>query len=214
VTGTTGTPSTNTTAPSTVDSFLYQIYFQWYYGALGYLAPRNGSGGGLGAPPPQKPTKTVRQTITNVAKNVICGEAAPLLLASQITNRTTGTGVGASGGVGFILGVAASVGVQIVADPQGHVGLVVNFGGNPGYGVFGAGALLGAVGSASTARSIEGLGGFSLGVGGNAGALGVDVTESSGGTTLTGTAGLGLGTEGAALSLNYTFVPGNVNCRE
>jgi hypothetical protein len=47
--------------------------------------------------------------------------------------------------------------------------------------------------------------------------LGVDVTVStSGAVTLTGTGGIGVGLDGAALSLNYTFVPSalSVNCKQ
>ncbi|HXM39745.1 MAG TPA: RHS repeat-associated core domain-containing protein [Bryobacteraceae bacterium] len=160
---------------------------------------------------------STRAAIAEKIKGVICGLYSPLLGASQMTGRTVGTGVGASAGAGFILGVAGTVSEQMVADPQGNVGFAISFGGNPGYGVFGGGALIGTQAMASNAPTIGGLGGFSLGAGGTAGPLGLDVTVSTGGAvTLTGTGGIGAGLDGAALSLNYTFVPSqlSVNCKE
>lgn len=149
--------------------------------------------------------------------SVVCGAFSGLVNAAnpQNLNSTIGVGAGGSAGVGFILGVAASLGVQAVADSSGNLGVAFNVGGNPGYGVFGVGATGGGQVSYSTASNIYGLSGFSAGGGVTAGPGGVDLTLSSSGVTATGTLGAGIGTKGAALSLNYTWVPQalSTNCR-
>src|SRR5260370_18605163 len=89
----------------------------------------------------------------------------------------------------FILGVAASAGVQVVADSSGNLGVEFSVGGNPGYPlVFGAGALVGAQASYSTASNIHGLSGFSVGAGFTPAPAGVDLALSN---TATVTATLG-----------------------
>jgi RHS repeat-associated protein len=153
----------------------------------------------------------------NKAKRIYCGIAAPLTATSAATKRTVGVGLGGNAGVGWIVGVAVSAGFQVVADPQGNVGFSLTLGGNPGYSVFGAGAIGGAQASASTVQNIYDTRGFSLGAGlsgGDVGAIGYDVAHSRAGTTVTGTLGFGAGGKGAAFSLNYTFVPlPPVNCK-
>jgi hypothetical protein len=99
-----------------------------------------------------------------------------------------------------------------VADSQGNLGVVLNLGGNPGFFVFGAGALAGAQGSVSTADTIYDLKGWSFGAGGSAGPFGVDVSASGGGVTGTVTAGVGVGTRGSALSINHTSLLTSTNC--
>lgn len=90
-----------------------------------------------------------------------------------------------------------------------------NVGGNPGYGVFGVGALGGGQASYSTVSNIYQLAGFSAGAGFTAGPAGVDLALSSSGATVTGTLGAGAGTKGSGLSLNYSWVPSSLstNCR-
>ncbi len=162
-------------------------------------------GGGGSTPKSQRPS---------LFHSAGCTVAKPLTAAAKRLNGTIGIGAGGSAGIGFIAGVAASAGVQFVADSQGNVGVAFNVGGNPGYGVFGIGATGGVQGSYSTASSIYGLSGFSMGGGATAGPGGVDVTFGSSGVTATGTLGVGAGTKGAALSLNYTWVPAalSTNC--
>lgn len=149
---------------------------------------------------------------------IVCGAFSGLINAAgpQNLNSTIGVGAGGSAGVGFILGIAASAGIQAVADSSGNLGVAFNVGGNPGYGVFGAGATGGVQGSYSTASRIYGLRGFSAGAGVTVGPGGVDAAVGSGGATVTGTFGAGIGTKGAALSLNYTWVPSSLstNCRQ
>ena len=89
-------------------------------------------------------------------------------------------------------------------------GVAFNVGGNPGYGVFGAGATGGAQATYSTAGSIYDLRGGSIGAGAEriqwrTGRL-ASVAEGSLPEPLT--AGVGVETrKGSGLSLNYTFVP-------
>ena len=88
---------------------------------------------------------------TSVAPNnggllhkTVCSAFSWLTSAASSTNSTIGVGFGGSAGVGFILGVAASIGIQVVADSMRNLGVAFNAGGNPGYAVFGVGALGGA----------------------------------------------------------------------
>jgi hypothetical protein len=154
-----------------------------------------------------------------VVHSFVCGVFSGLVNAAnpQNLNSTIGVGVGGSAGVGFILGVAASVGVQAVADSHGNLGVAFNVGGNPGYLVFGAGATGGAQATYSTASSIYDLRGGSVGAGASAFNGELDASVGSGGVvTGTVTAGVGVGTKGSGLSLNYTFVPSalSTNCRQ
>ena len=188
-------------------------------GPIAYGGPggHGGGGGGTG-------TGTGTSTNSNTTNNrffhsVVCDAFSGLVNAAgpQNLNSTIGVGVGGSAGIGFILGVAASAGVQVVADSSGNLGVAFNFGGNPGYGVFGAGATGGVQGSYSTDSSIYGLRGFSVGAGVSAFNGELDGSVGSGGViTGTVTAGAGVGTKGAALSLNYTFVPSalSTNCSQ
>jgi len=113
--------------------------------------------------------------------SAVCGVFSGLINAAgpQNLNSSVGVGAGGSAGVGFILGVSASAGVQVVADSGGNLGVAFNVGGNPGYGVFGVGATGGGQGSYSTASNIYGLGGLSAGSGVTAGPGGVDVSLSN-----------------------------------
>lgn len=139
--------------------------------------------------------------------SVVCDVASPFLKVASATNSTLGIGVGANAGAGFIFGIAGSGSSQIVADPQGNIGLALTSGGNPGYGVFGVGGMVGAQGSVSSASTIYDLSGWSTGFGGSFGPIGLDGATSGTATTLTSTLGAGVGTKGSALSANYTTVP-------
>jgi RHS repeat-associated protein len=151
----------------------------------------------------------------------VCTAASPLTATAQGLQTTTGVGVGGNAGVGFILGVAVDGSVQAVADQHGNVGLAITVGGNPGYGVFGAGAMAGGQVSVSNADSIDDLKGptWDFGVSGalpeplppNAASL--DVAVSGPNATATLTVGEGVGGKGAALTGNYTFLPLSTNCR-
>lgn len=97
------------------------------------------------------------------------------------------------------------MGVQVVADRERNLGLL-NFGGNPGYGVFGVGAMAGGQLSASTASDIYRLTGWSVGGGVSGGAgpvVSVDGAFSNTASTLTVTVGVGPPTgKAAAFSAN------------
>jgi RHS repeat-associated protein len=180
---------------------------------LGLGGGSGGGSGGTGGGSSIISTLFNPRGIAESAKQAFCGMAAPLTTMSQGIGRTVGAGVGGSAGAGFILGIAASVGIQVVADRNANVGIAINIGGNPGYGVFGAGALGGLQASVSTASSIQGLKGSSLGAGGTIGPFGGDIAASGSGVTGTFTVGAGAGTKGAGLSLNYTFLPISVDCK-
>ena len=150
----------------------------------------------------------------------VCSFTSPLWGAAEDNGKVFGVGAGASGGFGFIVGIAASVGVQVVADPQKNV--AVSFSGlyNPGgYGVFGVGAIAGAQGSISTANSVgSGVTGATDvgGSGGSGPAVGVDVTRGSDGSyTGSVTVGAGWGGRGGALSGGGSYVPAGLitNCK-
>jgi hypothetical protein len=106
----------------------------------------------------------------------------------------------------------------VVADSSGNLGVAINVGGNPGYGVFGVGAMYGGQASISTANSIYDLRGGSVDFGASAGAgpaVGVDVAVGGGNVTSSVTVGPGVGTKGSALGIDHTFVPSalSTNCR-
>jgi hypothetical protein len=177
------------------------------------------AGLGLRFPCSEIVSGTVVAPSNGVVHSFVCGVFSGLVNAAnpQNLNSTIGVGVGGSAGVGFILGVAASVGVQAVADSHGNLGVAFNVGGNPGYLVFGAGATGGAQATYSTASSIYDLRGGSVGAGASAFNGELDASVGSGGVvTGTVTAGVGVGTKGSGLSLNYTFVPSalSTNCRQ
>jgi hypothetical protein len=143
-----------------------------------------------------------------------CAVAAPVIGAAQASNRTVGVGVGGSAGAGFILGLFASAGVQIVADPQGNTGLAFNI--NTSTLGVGIGAQGGGQFSLSTARNINALsGGPSGDLGGSGWIIGLDASHTPGGpTTGTITFGPGVGGKGAALTAGYTAIPVSTNCSD
>jgi hypothetical protein len=150
--------------------------------------------------------------------DTVCAALSPLTSTAQGLGSTIGVGAGGNAGVGFILGVAVDGGVQAVADRHGNVGLAITVGGNPGYGVFGAGAMGGVQGSASTVDNISDLQGPSWDFGASGGegpAVGADVAVAGPDATLTVTVGGGVGGKGAAFAGNYTFVPAllSTNCQ-
>ena len=183
--------------------------------------PQNPTGGGGASTPPttsNPPAGQPNAPSKGILHSTVRGVFSGLVNAAnpQNLNSTIGVGAGGSAGVGFILGVAASAGVQLVADSHGNLGVAFNVGGNPGYGVFGAGATGGAQATYSTAGSIYDLRGGSIGAGASAFNGELDASISSGGdVTGTVTAGIGAGTKGSGLSLNHTFVPSalSTNCR-
>jgi hypothetical protein len=145
---------------------------------------------------------------------VACAIAAPVIGAAQASNRTVGVGVGGSGGIGFILGLFGSVGVQIVADPQGNAGLAINVNGG------GLGAGIGAQGggqiSISTAQNISAVSDVPAGnIGGSVGIVGGDVSHTPGGsTTGTITIGPGVGADGGAFTAGYSGIAASTNCND
>ena len=179
-------------------------------GSGGATQTGGGSGGGNSA------GSTV-STIVNQIKTVVCTVTSPLVDSAAMNNGALGIGVGGSAGAGIaILGVSLQGGVHIVADPQGNVGISATVGGNPGYGVAGAGAIGGIQFANSNAQTIFDNKGFSWSGGGSAGwfgGIGVDGSRGST-TTVTATVGPSIGTKGAGFATNYTFVPKwlSINC--
>ena len=170
-----------------------------------------------GTPPTGPPRKAIlsnapnKPTLLHIAA---CAVAAPVIGAAQASNRTVGVGVGGSAGAGFILGLFASAGVQIVADPQGNTGLAFNI--NTSTLGVGIGAQGGGQFSLSTARNINALsGGPSGDLGGSGWIIGLDASHTPGGpTTGTITFGPGVGGKGAALTAGYTAIPVSTNCSD
>lgn len=128
--------------------------------------------------------------ITTIAPNngvlhtLFCLAFADLLGTASATNTTVGEGVGGSAGAGiYSQGFAISLGVQVVADPQGNLGLAGTFGGVIPFGgiVEGVGAVVGGQTSASNAQNVSLLGGPAVdaNVGGGTG-LGASIDVSAG----------------------------------
>ena len=161
------------------------------------------------------PSNTQRHGIIH---SLYCSAESGLLAAAHISNSTVGFGAGGSAGAGLLFGYGVSAGVQEVADSHGNLGVAFNVGFSPGIGVFGLGAIIGGQASISTAKTIQGLSGTSTNFGGSAGgglAGGFDVSKGENGTT-TGnvTVGAGIGTKGAAMAIQHTWVPSSLstNC--
>src|SRR6516165_5193941 len=149
--------------------------------------------------------------LKNGAKAAVCGLARPLVESAQAGTGAVGIGVGGSAGVGFLFGVSFQGGVQAVADPKGNVGLAFSGGGNPGFGVFGVGAMGGVQFMSSDAGSIYSLRGpaWNFGVSAGSGpAVGVDVSKSwnNGPISITGTVGPGKGSKATGFALTATAV--------
>jgi RHS repeat-associated protein len=131
------------TSPSTASSLnwvLSQIYFQWYFGALGYPSPRTGSGGGPGAPPPQKPPVTQLTSEPCIPAsaatipgqpNLLQGAVALTQVAARLTGKTIGIGLGGGGGFRlgppFLPGGQVSLSAVVASDRNGNSFLVSAF---------------------------------------------------------------------------------------
>ncbi|MBI2683162.1 MAG: RHS repeat-associated core domain-containing protein [Acidobacteriales bacterium] len=151
--------------------------------------------------------------LRETAHGLVCLAATPLIRLARANNATLGVGAGGSIGVGVLLGVAVSGGAHVVADTYGGVGIAITIGGNPGYGVLGIGALGGGQVVRSTAPTIAGLKGNSGSAGGTVGPVGIEFSTNGTVHSTTVTVGEGVGTKGAALSSNYTFVPSILSTR-
>jgi membrane-associated phospholipid phosphatase len=132
-------------------------------------------------------------------------------------------GVGGAAAAGFVFGLSVQGSVEVVADPQGNVGLAFTGGGNPGWPfVIGVGAIAGGQYSVSNSASIYGLRGQAFSAGASAGAgpaVGLDVSGSfpSGHpATATLTVGVGGGTKGTGFAITGTAVPDSLstNCNQ
>lgn len=124
----------------------------------------------------------------------ICSATEQLRSAAGTQGSTLGIGIGIGGNAGIIGFVGA--GAQLVADPQGNVGLEISF---SGAWSIGAGALGGVQLSASNAQSIYSLRGNSSGfTGGLAAEYGAsfDYLKDPTGAIATGTLTAGVGAEG------------------
>ncbi|HXJ42782.1 MAG TPA: RHS repeat-associated core domain-containing protein, partial [Bryobacteraceae bacterium] len=123
------TDTSTAVAPGGSDSFLYQIYFAWYYG-YGNRPNSGGGGPGTGGGPggkgvgeqPSSPNNRCKQP-TKVQGAVIPVQAA----TARFLNMTVLTGLGISGGAGFGkgLGLYGSGSVQIAVSPSGAAAYVI-----------------------------------------------------------------------------------------
>lgn len=191
--------------------------------SIGYMGPSQGGGdligsGGVGGGGAGG-GGAVRRILGKIVHTVICTATAPLVDVAEKNGGAVGVGLGGSAGVGLVAGLAAQVGVQIVADPHGNVGVAFSGGGNPGFGVFGAGAIAGIQFTNSTANTIFGMRGLSHGGGGSGafgGALGVDFAGSHSSNSVTATVGVGIGGKGGAYTVIGTAVPKalSTNCAD
>jgi RHS repeat-associated protein len=175
----------------------------------------------VATPPQQTPKNPVTQIIIDVATKAFCfvADASGLTSLPGATNsNTAGVGVGGGAGVGLFVGINVEGSIQAVADQSGNAGVAVTIGGNPGWGVWGAGANGGAQAMRSSATTIDDLGGWALDAGGAIGdgaAVGFDYSVApDGAATATATLGPGIGLRySASANATYTFVPVSVNCQ-
>ena len=177
-------------------------------------------------PEPQTSVETVEgpkiatPTSNSTFGRTLCTVAGPVRALAHLMNSAVGMGGGGSVAVLVGLGGTEGANIQIVADPMGNAGIVLNF--NAGIAGFGASAIAGGQVSIAPNASIYDLLGWS--VGGNIGAGGgpafdfgvyTNYNESTGNwgpTTFTGTIGKGVGTRVAASSVGYTTIPIITNC--
>jgi RHS repeat-associated protein len=161
---------------------------------------------------------------------LLCSAYSDLLGVAKLTNSTVGEGVGGSVGAGLkSQGFAISLSVQVVADPQGNLGIAGTFGAvTPFSGVvIGTGAVGGVQASVSNAQNVSQLGGpavdanFSsgLGLGGGIDASAGLATNSQGQLTgftgigtLTATGPFAIGGKGGAGMVTQTGVA-STNCQ-
>jgi RHS repeat-associated protein len=158
-------------------------------------------------------------------KRIVCAQYAGLLGTASMTNKTVGEGAGGSAGAGiYSQGFAISLGAQVVADPQGNLGLASTFGAATPFSavVQGDGAYGGVQVSGSNAQNVSQLGGpavdasasYGEGLGGGVDASAGLATNSQGqltgqhtGTyTVTGTGPFAVGGFGGAGMLTQTGV--------
>ena len=171
---------------------LWALLSGWGFGGSHFSSVEGGGGGG---------GRGVLNKIKSVAKSVVCTVTKPLQQQAAANGSVVGHGLGASGGLGFIAGLSASLGLQVVADPHGNVGIALSYSGNPGtIGVLGAGVYGGyhtTLYTSATSLSQFSSPPFtqaSFSVGGGAGVGGgVSLSTSPSSTTVTGTVGLGGG---------------------
>ena len=143
------TDTSTAVAPGGSDSFLYQIYFAWYYGYgnrpnSGGGGPGTG-GGGTGTPTSNKPPANQRPPANESdclppstfvsppgQPNLVQGALALTRIAAKLTNRTVGIGIGGGAGVrlgpGFLPGGQVSGSAMVATDRSGNSSLV--FGGS------------------------------------------------------------------------------------
>jgi RHS repeat-associated protein len=115
-------------APSTIDWFLYQIYFGWYCGTLGLCSgPPQGGGGGPGGgvgsgTPPQKPA-------AQPANNTNCSTGPPTETRSIVSGSATTSAP--------MIGVGAAIGGLVGGPPGAFLGGILGsffgVGGNVSY---------------------------------------------------------------------------------
>lgn len=144
-----------------------------------------------------------------------CSFSAAVLGAAQLTNHVFGVGIGGSGGIGAaFFGLYGSVGLQVVADPQGNAGLALN--GTFSFTGIGIGAQGGGQVSLSTAKNIGQLSGVGGDLGGSVAYVGLDGSHSPAGpTTVTATGGPGVGARiSGAATASFTKILSSTNCKD
>lgn len=135
--------------------------------------------------------------------------------------------MGGSAALGLGAGISGGVGLQLVADPSGKVGVAASLSENPGtLGVLGVGAMGGFQATLMTnattldkfASPFGTQASLSVGVAGKGGGVSLSGSSSPSSTTLTGTIGPGggpfngLGAWGAATELGGTWIPFSTQC--
>ncbi|MCI0720190.1 MAG: RHS repeat-associated core domain-containing protein [Acidobacteria bacterium] len=193
----------------TFESWYEYFWYRWGWNRSGGGRPErrlptdpDSGGGGPGG---------IGEILENLPRALTCAATLPMQWLASAGHQTIGIGFGGSAGVGFISGVAVTGGVAAVANPQGQVGLSLTGGGNPGFGVYGAGATGGYQVTRSSAQNFDQFSGRADGFGVSGGPYAFEMAFGNA-TTSTLTVGGGVGGKIASAQTTYTTVPIVVDC--
>ncbi len=99
----------------------------WYFGGGSHapLQATDTGGGSVGGD-----DSSIGKIIKKALKHTVCtsSQVSSLIIAAKVADGTVGAGFGGSAGIGLILGVSGTAGIQVVADSKAHVGIAITYG--------------------------------------------------------------------------------------